>query len=62
MNRAAAGSEGSSSPPNGARISRDGSTVVFTSLAANLVNTPDVIPPPYSGAPSGQDVFAVRIR
>lgn len=62
VNAAQPGNTGASSPPNGARISRDGSTVVFTSLATNLVATPDVNPPPYSGAPSGADVFIARTR
>lgn len=57
VNAAKPGSTGASSPPNGARISRDGSTVVFTSLATNLVATPDTNPPPYAGAPSAADVF-----
>lgn len=62
VNRAAPGSEGLSSPPRSARISRDGSTVVFSSRATNLVNTPDVNPSLFPGAPSGEDVFAVRLR
>lgn len=60
VNAAQPGSTGASSPPNGSRISRDGSTVVFTSLATNLVATSDANPPPYSSAPSGADVFLAR--